>query len=1043
MLKKIIDRPVLATVISIILLLLGIVSLTRLPITQFPDIAPPTVFVSGAYPGGNSESVTRSVITPLEEAINGVENMQYMTSSAGSDGSFSITVIFGLGIDPDQAAVNVQNRVAQVNSQIPEEVLRAGITTTKQQNSNIMYFNLTSEDKEKYDEIFLQNYAKINLVPTLKRIPGIGNVQLFGSKDYSMRIWLDPGKLTMNKLVPQDIENALSKSSLEASPGKLGEDSDAPLQYVIKYKGKLNQKEEFERIIVKSNPDGSMLRLRDVSRIEFGASFYDSDNKSNGNPAVTMGIQQTSGSNATKIETAVRKNLEELNKKFPKGVKYEIIQSVKEQLDQSIAQVKTTLIEAFILVFIVVFIFLQDFRSTLIPAIAVPVAIIGTFFFLQLIGFTINVLTLFALVLAIGIVVDDAIVVVEAVHAKLNGSNLTPQEATQSAMSEITGAIISITLVMSAVFLPIGFMEGPSGIFYKQFAFTLAIAILISAVNALTLSPALCALFLKAEHSPAANEPAPGFKKRFFTAFNIGFDGLTNKYIHSVSFLIRKKWWSMGGLAIVSGLAFWMMTVYPKDFIPEEDDRFIMYNLSLPAGTNLNYTTTVIDRIDSAFRTMPEVESITSVSGFNMLSNSAGPSYGIGFMRLKEAKDRGEIQDMNKIIEAMNSRLDGIREGELSLFRSPPVQGFGSVSGAEMVLQDKSGGELTKFNENAQQIIEELNGLPAVAAAFTTFRADFPQYEVIVDEDKANQLGTNTRDILTTMQLFYGGSQAGDFVRFGKFYRVTLKSEGAARMDENSLSQVFIKSETGAMIPVNTLVKLKKVYGPEVVSRYNLFNSITVNVMPAPGYSNSQAMDAAEQVLAEKLPADYGFEWSGLSREERNSGGQTVFVFGMCILFTYFLLAAQYESYLLPLAVILSIPTGILGVFIAIGATGITNNIYVQIGLIMLIGLLAKNAILIVEFALQSRRNGTPLLEAALSGARLRLRPILMTSLAFVAGLVPLMMATGPSAVGNRSISTSAAGGMLSGVLLGLFIIPVLFIIFQGLQEKISRKKLS
>ncbi|SDL15567.1 efflux RND transporter permease subunit [Siphonobacter aquaeclarae] len=1035
MLKTIIDRPVLATVISIVLVLLGLVSLSRLPVTQFPDIAPPTVFVSGAYPGGNSESVTRSVITPLEEAINGVENMQYMTSSAGSDGSFSIQVVFRQGINPDQAAVNVQNRVAQANSLIPAEVIRAGITTSKQQNSNIMYFNIVSHDPEKYDEVFLQNYTKINVIPSLKRIQGIGNVQLFGGKDYSMRIWLDPQKLTVHRLVPQDVENAIANSSLEASPGKLGEESDAPLQYVVKYKGKLNQPEEYERIVLKANSDGSMLRLRDVARVEFGAAFYDSDNKEDGFPAVTLGIQQTAGSNANQIATEVRNRLDEFSTRFPKGVEYRVIQSVKERLDQSIDQVKKTLVEAFVLVFIVVFIFLQDFRSTLIPAIAVPVAIIGTFFFLSLIGFTVNVLTLFALVLAIGIVVDDAIVVVEAVHAKLSEGEYEPREAVHAAMGEITGAIISITLVMSAVFLPVGFMEGPAGIFYRQFAFTLAIAILISALNALTLSPALCALFLKSGHAQHK-----GIAGRFFTAFNAGFDQLTGRYIGAVRFLSKRKILALSGLGAISVLAFWLMNESPKAFVPEEDDRFVMYSLALPAGTNLKFTTRSITRIDSALRHMPEVEMVTSVSGFNILSNSAGPSYGIGFIRLKATEDRGEIQDMDQVIVAMNERLASVKDGELSLFRSPPVEGFGSVSGAELVLQDKAGGDLGVFSQTANSLIEAFSKQPSVGAAFTTFRSDFPQFEVEVNEDKAYQLGTTPREVLTTLQLFYGGAQAGDFVRFGKFYRVNIKSEGSYRMDEQSLNQVFVKNNTGAMIPVGTLVHLRKVYGPEVVNRYNLYNSITINLLPAPGYSNSQAMAAAEEILSRKLPSNYGYEWSGLSREEKRSGGQTLFIFGLCVLFTYFLLAAQYESYLLPLAVIFSIPTGLLGVYLAIGATGITNNIYVQVGLIMLVGLLAKNAILIVEFALRARKEGMPVVQAALEGARQRLRPILMTSLAFVAGLLPLTIATGPSAVGNRSISTGAAGGMITGVLLGLFFIPVLFIVFQTLQEKVSRK---
>ncbi len=1039
MFRKIINRPVLATVVSIILVLLGLISLNKLPITQFPDIAPPTINVYGSYPGGNSESVTRSVIIPLEEAINGIEGMDYITSSAGSDGSFSITIIFKLGTNPDQAAVNVQNRVSQVNSEIPSEVLQAGITTIKNQNGSILIFDIISKDKSKYDELFLQNYAKINLIPALKRIPGIGNVQIFGTKDYSMRVWLDPQKLTVNNLTPSDIQTAIGNASFEASPGKLGEESSAPMQYVIKYKGKLNKPEQFERIVIKSNSDGSMLRLKDVGRVEFGASFYGSDGKENGKPAVPLMIQQTSGSNANQIEIEVRKELKTLRKSFPPGVDYSILQSSKEKLDQSISQVIETLLVAFVLVILVVFLFLQNFRSTLIPAIAVPVSIIGTFFFLQLIGFSINVLTLFALVLAIGIVVDDAIVIVEAVHTKMDNDGYSPKLATKAAMNEITGVIISITLVMCAVFLPIGFLDGPAGIFFKQFAFTLVFAILISAVNALTLSPALCALFLKPHtHDTRTNL---GFKGRFFLAFNAGFKNLKNKYLHIIGFSIQRKWLTMGILALIGGLAFWLMDHTSKDFVPMEDDGFVTYSLSLPTGTNLQYTTKVIDRIDSAFQTMPEVEKATSISGFNMLSDNAGSSYALGFLRLKEKSARGDIKDMDKIIEAMNVRLKGLTLGELSLFRSPPVEGFGSVSGAELILQDKSGGDLNKFSQVTQTLVEALNQNPAVSTAFTTFRSDFPQFEVAVDEDKTYQLGTTPKDVLNTLQLFYGGSQASDFIRFGKFYRVNIKAEGQYRMDEQSLNQIYVKNLSGEMIPINSLVKLKKVYGPESVSRYNLFNSIRVNILPAPGYGNGALMLAAENIIKEKLPMGYGYEWSGLSREEKRASAQMFFIFSLCILFTYFLLCAQYESYILPLAVILSIPTGLLGVFLGIGMAGITNNIYVQIGLIMLIGLLAKNAILIVEFALQARRNGKPIVSAALEGANKRFRPILMTSLAFIIGLIPLIFATGPAAVGNHSISIAAISGMVSGVLLGLFFIPVLFIIFQSLHERIAGKK--
>ncbi|MDD4637734.1 MAG: efflux RND transporter permease subunit, partial [Bacteroidales bacterium] len=683
MIKKILSRPVLATVISIIIVFLGILGITRLPRILFPDIAPPTVYVFGSYPGGNSESVTRSVIIPLEEAINGVENMEYMNSSASSDGSFFIEIVFKLGTDPDQAAVNVQNRTAQANSQMPSEVLQAGITTVKRQNSNIMLFLIRSSDRNKYDELFVQNYAKINLIPAIKRVKGVGNAMTYGEKDYAIRVWLDPQKLTVNGLTPSDVETAIQNASFEASPGKLGSESRvAPMQYTIKYKGKSNTKEDFEKIVVKSNSDGSMLRIRDLARVEFGSSAYDSETKKGGMPAVTIAIQQAAGSNANEIETEIREILKTAKESFPEGIDYTIIQSTKERLDESISQVTTTLIEAFLLVVLIVFIFLQDFRSTLIPAIAVPVSIIGAFFLLYIVGFSINVLTLFALVLAIGIVVDDAIVVVEAVHSKIE-EGLEPKEATRSAMSEITGVIISITLVMCAVFLPVGFMEGPAGIFYKQFAFTLVFAILISAINALTLSPVLCALFLK----PPTDNRTSGYykvKDRVFYAFNTGFKALTDKYLSIVKFTTTKKALTMVALIAVAGLAFWMMNRAPKDFIPMEDDKQVILSLSLSSGTNLQYTIAVADRIDSVLAEMPEVEMSTTIVGFGMLSGNSGSSYATGFIKLKPTKERGKIQNMDKIIEAMYTRLESVKQGELFIFRAPPVEGFGNITGSEM-----------------------------------------------------------------------------------------------------------------------------------------------------------------------------------------------------------------------------------------------------------------------------------------------------------------------------------------------------------------------
>lgn len=1040
MLKKIIDRPVLATVISIVLVILGIIGLTRLSVTRFPDISPPTVMVSGSYPGGNSETIIRSVVTPLEEQINGVENMQYIKSTASNDGSFSISVIFKQGVDPDQAAVNVQNRVQQATPKLPQEVIRMGLTTSKQQNSMIVIFNIYTEDNEKYDELFLQNYANINLVPQIKRVPGVGQVQIFGAKDYSMRVWLDPRKMANAGLVPSDVTLAIANQSLESAPGKLGEESHAALEYVIRYKGKKNKPEQYENIIVKNNGT-SLLRLKDVARVEFGSISYNGDNKSNGKNAVTMAILQTSGSNANEIEIGVNSEIERLSKSFPPGIKSVNVMSTKERLDEATGQVKSTLIEAFILVFIVVFIFLQDIRSTIIPAIAVPVAIIGTFFFLLVLGFTINILTLFALVLAIGIVVDDAIVVVEAVHSKMEeDGDLTAKEATHSAMSEITGAVISITLVMSAVFIPIGFMTGSSGIFYKQFAYTLAIAIIISAVNALTLTPALCALLLKNSHSGEEGHHKTGFKERFFVGFNRGFNNITGKYIKSVRFLINRKWLSAGLVVGITAIAIMLMMSTPKSFVPLEDDGFIVYSLSMPPGTALDRTTEVVKKIEKELSTVEGIDVNTSITGFNILSNSSSPAYGLGFVKLKPVKERGDIKDIESIMNDISARLSKIKEGSVMVLRMPPVEGFGVTSGAEIVLQDRMARNPAVLKAMTDKVIGQIMKQPGVQYAYTTFRADYPQLELEVDEEKASQMGIDMRDLLNNIQIYFAGDQSSDFTRFGKFYRVNVKADGIFRTDEDAFNEIFVRNAKMEMVPAKSLVKLHKVYGPETVDRYNLYNSVNITAVALPGFSNGEIMGNLETVL-DQLPSDYSYEWTGLSLEEKMGGSQTIAIFGLCLLFVFFLLAAQYESYLLPLAVLLSIPTGILGAFVGIKAVGLDNNIYVQVGLIMLVGLLAKNAILIVEFALQRRLAGLSIVEAAIEGAKSRLRPIIMTSLAFIAGMLPLMFASGGTAVGNKSISVSAAMGMLSGVILGVFVIPLLFILFQYLQEKVSSKK--
>lgn len=1040
MFKIFIKRPVLATVISILLVILGGLSLSRLPLQQFPDIAPPAVLVTAVYPGASAETVLRSVAPSLEESINGVENMSYMSSTASNDGTLAITVYFKLGTNPDQAAVNVQNRVAQATSQLPAEVIQQGITTAKQQNSLIGAIGLYTEDTSKYDQTFVANYAQINIIPEIKRIPGIGSAMIFGGvKDYSMRIWLNPAQMADYKITPAEVMTAIQDKNLEAAPGKLGERSTEVFEYVIKYKGKLTKPEEYGNIAIRANSDGSVLRLKDVARVELGSYSYTSVTRLNGKIGIGIGLIQLAGSNANEIQIEVDKVMEKAAKDFPDGIKYNQFYRTKTALDESISQVEHTLVEAFILVFLVVYLFLQDFRSTLIPAIAVPVAIVGTFFFMQLFGFSINLLTLFALVLAIGIVVDDAIVVVEAVHAKMEHKHLAPKAATAEAMHEITGAIISITLVMSAVFLPVGFMEGSTGVFYRQFAFTMAIAIVISAVNALTLSPALAALFLKDVHAEKREGTVKrNFKTKFFDGFNSSFNAMTNRYIGGLKFLIKHKWISLGGLGVVILATVFLVKTTPSGFIPTEDQGFIAISVSTPSGTSLDGTSKVMQKAEAFLGSIEAARFVTSLPGYNLLTSSTSPSSAVVFVLLKPNSERGKVKDINELQAMIQAKLGAIQGGTFFVFSFPTVPGFSNVEALDLVLQDKTFGSLDKFSGVANNFIGQLMQRKEIAVAFTSFKNDFPQLQIEVNDEKANQLGVSVRDILQTMQTYFGSSQAGDFNRFGKYYRVVVQADVADRTDPSSIDRVFVKNKLGEMVPINTLVKLTRVYGSETASRYNLFNAISINVIPKPGYSSGDAIKAIQELADEKLPSGYAYQFSGQTREELSSGGQSVIIFMLCLVFVYFLLAAQYESYILPLAVILSIPTGILGVFVSIGLTGIVNNIYVQVALIMLIGLLAKNAILIVEFAVQRRKAGQDLVASALEAARLRLRPILMTSLAFVVGLFPMSIATGPSAQGNHSISIGAAGGMVSGVLLGLLIIPVLFVVFQHLQEKIT-----
>ncbi|MER3375674.1 MAG: efflux RND transporter permease subunit [Allomuricauda sp.] len=1038
MFQKFIDRPVLSTVISVIIVILGILGLATLPVEQYPEIAPPTVQVSANYTGANAETVLKSVVVPLEEQINGVEGMTYMTSSASNDGAASISVFFELGVDPDIAAVNVQNRVARANSLLPQEVIQTGVNTQKAQNSALLFFSIFSEN-ENYDGTFVENYAKINLVPRLQRIKGVGNVNVFGAKDYSMRIWISPDKMAAYNLVPADIQAALREQNREAATGKIGENADGIFEYVMKYKGRLSEVGEYENIILKTTEDGGFLRLKDVAEIELGAFSYVRKNSGMGNPGVAVGVYQTAGSNAKEIIDEVEAILVESKADFPKGLDYVIPFNTKDFLDASIDHVVQTLIEAFILVFIVVFLFLQDFRSTLIPAIAVPVAIIGTFFFLQLFGYSINMLTLFAMILAIGIVVDDAIVVVEAVHAKLEQGADSARTATKTAMSEISGAIISITLVMSAVFIPVSFIQGSSGVFFQQFGITLAVAILISAVNALTLSPALAALFLK-PHNPDKNHKS-GLAKRFFRAFNVGFMAITNKYTNTVGTLVKRKWITVAMLVGFSVLAIILFRTTPAGFVPDEDRGIIFANVSMPPGTTIEKTEETIMKLDSIYESMDIVEARMSVAGFSLLNRVSAGSYAFSIMKLKDWSERdADSLSVNATMQRLNATSAQFKDAQIIYFTPPSIQGFGTNSGFEVQLQNKGTDDWLAINDVKNQFLGALNARPEIQYAISQFDPGFPQYDLEIDIEKIKMAGFSATDVFNALQGYYGGIYATDFNKFGKQYRVMIQAKPEDRADENSLNHIYVRNNNGESVAVSQFVDLKKIYGPEVVERFNLLSSVKVSGVPNPGYSTGDAINAIEEVAAQVLPTSYTYDYSGLTREESNASSQTALIFILSLVFVYFLLSAQYESYIVPLSVLLSLPIGLAGAILFINVAGLQNNIYFQIALIMLIGLLAKNAILIVEFALQRRRAGLSLFEAAADGARARLRPILMTSFAFIFGLMPLALSSGIGAIGNQSIGLSAVGGMLIGTVFGVFVIPVLFVVFQALQERISGK---
>ena len=1034
-LDRFINRPVLSTVISIVVVILGILGLVSLPVSQYPDIAPPTIRVTTTYTGANAQTILNSVIAPLEEQINGVEDMMYMSSTATNTGEASIEVYFKQGTDPDMAAVNVQNRVAKAQGFLPAEVTQVGVITQKRQSSMLLGFSFYSSD-DKYDNEFLENYMNINIIPEIKRIQGVGDAMVMGT-DYSMRIWLKPDVMAQYKLMPSDVSVALAEQNIEAAPGQFGERGNQSFQYVMKYKGRLQTQEEFENIVIRATSDGEILRLKDIATVELGRLTYGFQNNVNGHPGVTAIIFQTAGSNATTIIQDIQEYLKKVEPTLPPGVKVVELLNANDFLFASIHEVLKTLLEAFVLVFLVVYIFLQDFRSTLIPAIAIPVALIGTFFGLYLIGFSVNLLTLCAMVLAIAIVVDDAIVVVEGVHAKLDQGYKSARLASIDAMSELGGAIVSITLVMMSVFIPVSFMTGTSGTFYRQFGLTMAIAIGLSAINALTLSPALCAIFLH-PHDKNGEKKKTSLIERFHIAFNAAYDVTLKKYERGITFFIRRKFLSFAIVIATIVVMIFLMNITPTGLVPNEDTGTIFAVVDMAPGTAQERTEAVMEQVDSLVAANPAVKSRTQVTGYSFLAGQ-GNSYGTLIIKLKDWKERGKGEDANTVIGTLYMQAQSlIKDARVLLFAPPMIPGYSVTNGFEFNLQDKTGGDLNTFYEVAQEFLGKLKERPEIATAQTSFNPTFPQYMIDIDAAKCKQAGISPNDILTTLQGYYGGIYASNFNRFGKLYRVMIQADPRYRINPESLQNVKIRNGN-EMAPISQFMTLTKVYGPDNIKRFNMFTSMSVNGSPADGYSSGQAIKAIEEVAAQSLPTGYGFEFSGMTREEQSSSGSTTaMIFALCFVFVYLLLSAQYESYILPLVVLLSVPSGLMGSFIFAQIMGVENNIYMQIALIMLIGLLAKNAILITEFALDRRKTGMSITEAAVSGASARLRPILMTSLAMVIGLLPLMVAHGVGANGNSTLGTGAIGGMFIGMICQIFIVPALFVVFEHIQEKVK-----
>ncbi len=1031
---RFIKRPVLSTVISILIVILGFIGLVTLPIEQYPDIAPPTVVVFTSYQGADAETVKNSVLAPLEESINGVENMTYMTSSATNNGSANITIQFRQGTNADMCAVNVQNRVSQAQALLPAEVTRVGVTVLKRQTSQVIMYTLTSEDG-RYDDEFLTNYANINVVPALKRIQGVGDVQSPGMKTYSMRIWLKPDIMKQYNLMPTDISQALAEQNIEAAPGAFGEQSDVAFEYVMRYRGRLKTPEEYGNIIIRSDVNGQTLKLKDVAKIELGGLQYSVSMRNNNQPSVMGMVQQIAGSNANEIAKQVKEVLEEQAKNFPPGLIYRINYDVTEFLYASIEEVVKTLFITLLLVFLVVYIFLQDFRSTLIPLIAVPVSLIGTFFFLKIFGFSINLLTLSALLLAIAIVVDDAIVVVEAVHAKLDLGYKSALRASIDAMNEISGAIISITLVMASVFIPVSFIGGTSGTFYREFGVTMAVSIFISALNALTLSPALCAIFLKPKNEDGT-ERKMGLLKRFHTSFNTSYEKIQGKYKNRVEKMVRKP--ILTGALVIVGIVglLWTMNNTKTGLVPDEDTGTLFCTISMPPSTSVARTRQVIDQVDAMLASNTAIQSREQIQGYNFIAGQ-GSDQATFIIKLKPFSERGLTEGAMAVLGMIYKQTASIKDAQILAFAPPMIPGFSASNGLSIVMEDKTGGDLNKFFQVTKDYLAELNKRPEIQQAMTSYNPSYPQYMIDVDVAKCKQAGITPQTVLGTLQGYYGGLYASNFNAYGKLYRVMIQGDIQSRERPEGLSNIYVRTPSG-MTPVTEFCSMKRVYGPSNINRFNMFTSINVTATVADGYSSGEAIKAVAEVAANYLPQGYDYEFSGLTRSEAESSNSTALIFLLCIMFVYLILAAQYESYLLPFAVILSLPFGLAGAFLFTKLSGHNNDIYMQISLIMLIGLLAKNAILIVQFALERRETGMAISWAGVLGATARLRPILMTSLAMIIGLLPMLWPFGVGAHGNNTLGYAAIGGMLVGTLCQIFVVPALFVIFQSLQEKIK-----